>query len=280
MRMLGFLLVGIILSSPTHGALQTIAITGTPALSIPDAEFSIGENVFQLARLSNNGMVAYRAALKPDTVGMSLDNNDVIFRFDDGNSNVAFRKGSGGVPTLPTASFATFSNFGIDNEGALLFHGQLVTEGDINASNSHGFWKFAEDEASEVARTGSMHAPGFSSTRFDSLSFNVRHSGNGTHVYDARLKAEGGVTSANDNGIWLNINGIGSLVTREGQNSPGVSAPFDAFGSPSASNNGDVAFRGLLKTSGAVNNTNRIGIWSYNAGVGSLRYCPKIVLLG
>jgi hypothetical protein len=184
--------------------------------------------------------------------------------------NVAFRKGSGGVPALPTASFASFSNFGIDNEGSILVRGQLVTEGDINASNSHGFWKFAEDEASEVARTGSMHAPGFSSTRFDSLSFNMRHSGNGSHVYDARLKAEGGVASTNDNGIWLNINGIGSLVTREGQNSPGVSAPFDAFGSPSVSNNGDVAFRGQLKTSGAVNNTNRIGIWNYNAGVGSL----------
>jgi hypothetical protein len=86
--MLAFLLVGIILSSPTHGALQTIAITGTPALAMPAAEFSIGENVFQLARLSNNGMVAYRASLNPDTVGMSIDNNDVIFRFDDGNSNV------------------------------------------------------------------------------------------------------------------------------------------------------------------------------------------------
>jgi hypothetical protein len=265
------LLVGLLLATTqTHAALQAIAITGTSASSIPDAEFSIGENVFPLARLSNNGTVAFQATLNPTTLGVNSGNDDVIFRFDEGNSDVAFREGSGGVPNLPTANFASFSNFGIANQGSILVRGQLVTDGDINSSNSHGFWKFAEAETSEVARTGSMHAPGFSNTRFDSLSFNVRHSDNGTHVYDARLKGEGGVTSLNDNGIWLNINGAGSLVARENQTAPGVGAPFDIFGTPSVSNNGDVAFRGQLKTGGAISSTNRIGVWNYSAGVGSL----------
>jgi hypothetical protein len=265
------LLVGLLLATTqTHAALQTIAITGTSVSSIPDAEFSIGENTFTLARLSNNGTVAFQATLNPTTLGVNSGNDDVVFRFDEGNSDVAFREGSGGVPNLPGANFSTFSNFGIDNEGAILVRGQLITDGDINASNSHGFWKFAEDTPSEISRTGSIHAPGFSSTRFESLSFNVRHSGNGNHVYDAKLKYEGGVTSVNESGIWQHVNGASSLVVRENQSSPGVTALFEAFGSPTASNNGDVAFRGQLKTGGAINSTNRVGVWNYTAGVGSL----------
>lgn len=281
MRLWGLLLFWLVVATTqTHAAIQTLALTGAPVPSIPGETFDLGDNVFGLARLSNNGMVAYSATLGTTALSVHSGNNDVIFRYDDGNSTVAVREGSGGVPNLLAASFDIFNNFVIDNDGSMLMRGQLEIAGDINSSNSNGLWKFDEEAAIEVSRTGSMHAPGVSGVRYESLGVLLKHSSNGNLVYEARLKIEGGTTSANDNGIWVNIGGTGSLVTREGQTAPGVAATFDVFGSPSVSNDGSVAFRSQLKSSVTINITNRIGIWKYSSGVGSLRYCPKIVLLG
>jgi hypothetical protein len=184
---------------------------------------------------------------------------------------VIAREGSGDVPNAPGASFAGFSNFGIDNDGSIFARGTLVTSaGGINTSNNQGFWKFTSPAGLEIARTATANAPGVISARFDSLGVALRHSSSGVLAFDARLKSEGGATSANDYGVWQDDSSGGSIVAREGQSSPGVVATFDAFGAPVASNSGHVAFRGQLKLGGAINATNRIGVWNYQSGSGSL----------
>jgi hypothetical protein len=272
MRLRGLLLAWLVVTTTqSHAAIQTLAITGASAPQIPDAEFSVGDGVFSLARLSNNGSVAFSAMLSQSSPNVNNENDYIVFRHADNAFQVIAREGSGDVPNVPGASFAGFSNFGIDNDGSIFTRGTLVTNvGGVTSANNQGFWKFTSTAGLEIARTMSANAPGFNNTRFDSLGFALRPSSSGVLAFDARLKSEGGATSANDYGVWQDDVSGGSIVAREGQPSPGVVAIFDAFGAPVASNSGHVAFRGQLKLGGAITTTNRIGVWNYQSGVGSL----------
>lgn len=272
MRSWGLLLFWLVVSTTqSRAAFETIAITGTSVSSISDAEFWVGDSVFPLARLSNDGSVAYQAVLNPTTVGMNSDNDDVIFRYDNGENHVTVREGSGGVPNAPGANYAAFNNFGIADDGSILVRGQLVTGvGGITTADNQGFWRFSESTGTEIARTTSSGTPGVPGGRYGLLGTGVRHSNSGVLAFDARLKIEGSVSSTNDYGVWQD-NGISSsLLVREGQTSPGVVGTFDAFSTPSASDSGHIAFRGQLKLGGAITSTNRTGIWNYQSGVGSL----------
>jgi hypothetical protein len=272
MRLWGLLLAWLVVTiTQSHAAIQTLAITGDSAPQIPDAEFFIGDGVFPLARLSNNGTVAFSAMLSQSSPTVNSENDYIVFRHADNAFQVIAREGSGGVPNAAGANFSGFTNFGIDNDGSIFTRGSLVTGvGGITTANNQGFWKFTSTTGSEVARTMSANAPGVTGARFDSLGSALRHSSNGVLVYDARLKVEGSATSATDYGIWQDNSGIGSIVAREGQTPPGVIATFEVLGAPVASNDGHVAFRGLLKQGAGVTITNRIGLWNYQSGVGSL----------
>lgn len=270
MRAWGLFLAWLAVTTHSHAAIQSIALTGTPVASIPDEFLAIGENTFDLARLSNNGTVAYSATLS-HSAAINSGNDYAVFRFEDNVSEIIARNGSGGVPSASGASFAGFNNIGIDNNGSVFARGTLVPgSGGVTTSNNQGFWKFTESTTTEIARTQAANAPGVTGVRFDSISVLLNHSSSGVHAYEAKLKVEGGATSANDHGIWLHVDGIGSLMIREAQTAPGVAAPFDIFSAPVVSNMGDVAFRGQLKQGGTVNTNNRAGIWNYNSGVGSL----------
>jgi hypothetical protein len=272
MRLWGLLLAWLVVTiTQSHAAIQTLAISGASVPQIPDSEFSIGDGVFPLARLSNNGSVAFSATLSQSSTNVTSENDYIVFRHADNAFQVIAREGSGDVPNAPGASFAGFSNFGIDDDGSIFARGTLATgAGGLSTSNNQGFWKFTSTAGMEVARTESANAPGFTNTRFDSLGTALRHSSSGVLAFDGRLKSEGGATAANDYGVWQDDVSGGSIVAREGQSSPGVVANFEAFGAPVASNNGHVAFRGQLKLGGGITATNRLGVWNYQSGVGSL----------
>lgn len=70
----------------------------------------------------------------------------------------------------------------------------------------------------------------------------------------------GGVTPANDTGIWKYTNGVGELIVREGDPAPGATRDFHEFSRVAINNNGDIAFQGEL----AVDH--RRGIWVVKNG--------------
>lgn len=79
----------------------------------------------------------------------------------------------------------------------------------------------------------------------------------------------GGVSDANDNGIWTEGGGTLRLVAREGFHAPGTpsSARFRGFNAPILNNAGQVAFWGQLRGGpGGVTIDNNHGIWSERSG--------------
>lgn len=84
----------------------------------------------------------------------------------------------------------------------------------------------------------------------------------------------GGVTSSNNTGIWVTSdNGSRSLIARTGiGTAPGTnSAIYSALSDPVINNQGNIAFRGTLKSGvGDAKSTNLAGIWSNSSGTLSL----------
>ncbi len=74
-----------------------------------------------------------------------------------------------------------------------------------------------------------------------------------------------GVTSANNTGIWSQIDGPLQLTVREGGPAPGAEQGmlFRDFSDPVSNNSGDIAFRGFLGNLGSPDN----GIWMQSGGV-------------
>jgi hypothetical protein len=91
-------------------------------------------------------------------------------------------------------------------------------------------------------------------------------------VFKARLASgPGGVTSANDDGIWAaDAAGVVSPVAMEGGEAPGTGGgAFAALGGFAVSRVGGVALRATLRTgTGGVDASNDVGVWGPGAGGG------------
>jgi hypothetical protein len=84
MRLWGLMLAWLVVAiTQSHAAIQTLAISGASVPHIPDTEFSIGDGVFPLARLSNNGSVAFSAMLSQSSPNVSSENDYIVFRHTD-----------------------------------------------------------------------------------------------------------------------------------------------------------------------------------------------------
>ena len=124
------------------------------------------------------------------------------------------------------------------------------------------------------ATTSALFVSGDAADGVSGGVFSSLHSGAINELGKIAFRAElevgvGGVTAANDNGVWLVDSGMTSLVARTGMGGvPDVAgADFDElrdFGIDAA---GDVYLRGSLDVGvGGVTNGDQEGIWSYSSG--------------
>jgi hypothetical protein len=123
-----------------------------------------------------------------------------------------------------------------------------------------------------VAREG-LQAPGAPpGAVFDNLStsFEAPVLNNRGHVaFTGQLRRDfGGVTVANNYGIWSGEPGAMTLVAREGADAPGVpGATFRHFDAPQLNDGGQILFHALLvEGSGGVAADNDASMWIYRNG--------------
>ncbi len=90
----------------------------------------------------------------------------------------------------------------------------------------------------------------------------------GVIAFRATLTAgAGGVSSANDTGLWLlTPPDAPTLVAREGDPAPGAPTAFASFGEPVTSQGGRVAFLAKLATGPGVKGSSSTGIWTDVSG--------------
>ncbi len=171
-----------------------------------------------------------------------------------------------GQPAPGTAAGVIYSfpitEASLNGSGQAAFLAQIIGTG-VGANNNTGIWLGAAGSVSLLAREGDA-APGtsaginFSDFGVETPNLNAA----GQSVFAATLIG-GGVTVANNTGLWMGAPGSVALLARAGNAAPGTGAGinFSSFNYPAAINAaGQVAFFGSL-TGGGVTNANDTGLW-------------------
>ncbi|XAL98100.1 PEP-CTERM sorting domain-containing protein [Phycisphaeraceae bacterium D3-23] len=156
-----------------------------------------------------------------------------------------------------TAEFDTFANPVLNSTGQVAYLATLDTGSTFVTSLSDtGLWL----DDTLVAREGSQAGGAASGAVFSSF-FDYGVNDAGQVGYEAFLRiGAGGVTSSNDNGLWLD----GAITSRDGSLAGGVSggAVFSTFGPPALNSAGQTAYFATMQTGiGGINGTNDRGIW-------------------
>jgi hypothetical protein len=182
---------------------------------VPGASFDSFGNLTINAR----GQLAFTAGLAL-TAGVTTANRDGIWKSHSGPGNqLVVRSGSGGVPGVPGADFSTLGAPLLNDAGQILFRAILAPGiGEVLDENLIGLWSVGPSGDRLVARTGSGNVPGVpgaSFADFGTLAFN--ESGFAA-VRGTLALGSGGVSTANDVGLWIlnNSGGGGVLIAREG----------------------------------------------------------------
>jgi hypothetical protein len=169
---------------------------------------------FQDPTINDAGAVAFNAQLAAGG-SISAANDRGIWLIDAATGHLLAQTGSSG-PGVPGSSFAQFGDPLLNNANEALVEGALVAGvGGVSSANAEGLWRLSAGGGTLVARTGSAGVPGApaaSFADFGSLAFNSA----GTAAVYATLSAGGGVTTSNDEGVWLFTLTGAHLVAREG----------------------------------------------------------------
>ncbi len=156
----------------------------------------------------------------------------------------------------------------IDDEGRVSFAAALEGPA-ITASNRTGIWSGSPGALALIARAGEQApgvAPGgvFASFPFD-FALTPPTGGSGRLGFAAVLSGAG-VSSSQDEGLWVNAPGGSALLAREGDAAPGPAGI--AFASPifvEANRAGHALVTGSVSGSG-VTTTNNEGLWTDRSG--------------
>jgi hypothetical protein len=258
--------------SEGSGALRLVARAGSQA---PGAASGVNFTGVSLDPAFNDaGHVAFIGDL---TLENGIDGlNYGVWSDDSGALALVARKGQQAPGTNSGQTFSGLGHPWLNNAGQIAFQAALeIGKNGVTEDNYQGIWRGETNALSIVVRQGDQ-APGApDGARFQDFErFAFNEAGRTVGVASLRTGA-GGVTAANDAGIWAERAGALQLVAREGDQAPGtpLGAVFggvdrelfkaSVFGDPAINTAGRTAFRGwLLPESGGVSHENLRGIWS------------------
>jgi hypothetical protein len=259
------------------GALTPIYRTGTAAPDTPaGAVFSDFSNLV----VNPSGQIGFQGFLKVGTGGVSSANNVGLW-VDAPSSGLRLvaregdiAPGAGGVRTFEASSGSgdamPFTALRISNQGQIVFGGRLNDD-------TRGLWIGGTSGATLVA-LGNTQAPGApvgatfaKNTLVLGADRSWGLSSHGNFGFQALLNTgPGGVTSANQHGLWVRVGGNVSLVAREGSQAPGLAAgvnfsnsganPFDGV---EVNDVGDLVFKANVAGPG-ITGSNNTAIWTGN----------------
>jgi hypothetical protein len=161
--------------------------------------------------VNSSGQIAFEASLVSGARG--------VWRYDGSSGELIAQTGVGVAPGTAGAQFADVTFPLLNNAGQTLFRGTLdVGVGDATAGNNLGLWLADPDESSLLARIGSGGVPGVTGANFSTFVATALNA-QGLAAVSAELEiGPGGVSSGNENGIWL-LDALGGsqLVARTGE---------------------------------------------------------------
>jgi len=204
--------------------------------------------------LNNNGQLAYTGTLQTGAGGVTVNNDQGIWR----ENRLFLREGFQAAGTPPGALYSFFSTPVLNNNGQLAYWGSLKTGvGGVTLNNNSGIWL----DNTLVARKG-FQAAGSPTGALYSSFFNHALNNNGQLAYIGNLQpGAGGVTVDNDAGIWRD----NKLIVREGSRAGGDTV-YSNFSNLILNENGQVAYNANLKQGiGGVTSNNNNGIWRDNS---------------
>lgn len=239
--------------------------------------------------LNDSSQTAFIARLSAGEGGVTNNNDEGLWRGDIQSPHLVAREGdqAAGVPS--GVSYGSFANGGIgfNRIGQTAFIAYL--QGDITqvtSANDSALWSEGGGTLHLVAREGT-HAPGtpdgtyfadFDEDFVDSptlSSIPVLNSAGRIAFFADLKRGAGGVTAANDLGIWYEESGTLTMLARTGERAPGTPAGvvFDSFGlevvidsyvgEAAINSAGQIAFLGTLRSSdSSVTPLNDAGIWA------------------
>jgi hypothetical protein len=238
-----------------HGALVSVATVGSQAADVP-----AGNTYFSLGNpgLNNSGEVIFRAFLQPNSDGGVWAGTPTTLK-------LIARQGDQAAGIEPGGRYQYFLfNPSINDAGQVAFLASLNGTKHVPYDDS-GIWTAHSGVVRLVAREGS-NAPGTpTDSVFERLNFPTLGD-HGQVAYVGFLReGTGDVIADNSQGIWLDREGVPSLVVRAGDLAPGTpdGAVFRSFNDPVLGGSDHIAFRGFLREGvGGVRTENRMGIWS------------------
>ena len=251
-------------SSPTQAAISTLAVSGDNATGIAGAKF----DSFSLGSLNSSGQGVFLAHLQDAGGGISTANDQVVYVFTGGSLSPLAREGSGGVPDVAGANYASFVDMAMADTGDVLLRGALSQGvGGVSAANDQGLWRYSSGGNATVARTGADDAPGVAGEQFGSIPNVIRTTENGDVAFAGQLALGGTVTTLNNAGLWFYQGSMGTLLAREAISPvPGIpNTAFFALGKPSINDNSQAVAKATLKVDGNVTLENYNGVWHIRA---------------
>jgi hypothetical protein len=144
--------------------------------------------------------------------------------------------------------------------------------GGVIPANDTGIWSENGGSLALLAREGGPPPDTDVGVIFDDFNdqfFSLGMGASGHTTFEASLlTGAGGVTSANNLGIWSDASGTLTLVARKGFPAPTPdNANFSFFYPPSVNASGHVAVSAALQVgSGGANSSNDSGVWSQGSG--------------
>jgi hypothetical protein len=209
------------------GSLELAVRAGNAAPGAPSGAVFAGLNQ---PELNDAGQIAFRAELLAGPGGIDFSNSAGIWS-DAGGALHAVARGSDQAPGASAGvNFSGFFPPALNNQGQTAFIG-FLTSGGVTSANNVGLWSEGSGALNLVARRGHQ-APGApASAVFEDLATPVIDDLGQTAFYAALRTGSGGVTSANDEGIWSQSGGALQLLAREGSLAPGAppGATFSTF---------------------------------------------------
>jgi len=196
-------------ANTTLGA-QSVAATSdrTPGFA------GVSLSTFGGSSIDTGGVAAFRATVNGP--GVTSANNTVLCT-DFGSSATIVARTGAAAPGVKRGVFESFSDIVLNNSHRAAFVGTLRSGGAVKAANRTGIWSNASGKLALVARAGAPAGGCPAKTVFASFSKVVMPDGAGP-VFLAKLAhGSGGVTAANDTGIWsVNAKGTQTLLVRVG----------------------------------------------------------------
>lgn len=202
------------------------------------------------AHVFEQPMTLYSMNAAGQTAYDGVANDDVTFSVQQGlwrDTALVTRTGDNAGGT--TGTFTGFSLPLLNNVGQLAYSGELL---DVPVDANSGIWR----DSTLIVREGD--AAGGTTGVFD--SFAVRGFNDAGDVLHRSVlrSGQGGVTAANDDGVWRNT----TLIAREGDPASGTTGTFAGFVGMAITNAGHVAYGAALNTGvNGIGADNNDGLW-------------------